>query len=88
MLRPRWACVLAAIGLLGPSSGPLKAGRYLLLVTALLAWYLATALLLETSFRRVILPLGTPEREANIPGRRHTRTVEWRHGEPGVRAGQ
>lgn len=82
------ACVLAAIGLLGPSSGPLKAGGYLLLVSALLAWYLATALLLEDSFRRVVLPLGKREREANIPGQRTRRAVEWRQGEPGVRAGQ
>jgi uncharacterized protein len=57
-------------------------------VSAICGWYTGTALILEESFRRVILPLGHLVGQANIPGRRFTNPLEWRFGEPGVRAGQ
>jgi|GEM_PF-360835 len=82
------ASAIAAIGLLVPSANWLKGGGYVFMVSALVAWYTATALLLEETFRRVILPLGHLHADANIPGRRYTRPVEWQYGEPGVRAGQ
>jgi hypothetical protein len=43
---------------------------------------------LESSWGRVILPLGKPVRAANVPGQRITRPIEFERAEPGVRQGQ
>jgi len=79
---------LAAIGLLKGSSSWYTVSGYFFMGTAVLAWYVASAMLLEDSFRRVVLPLGKPSAAANIPGRRITDVLEHPVGEPGVRAGQ
>jgi succinate-acetate transporter protein/CBS domain-containing protein len=81
------ACIVGAIGFLLPSGGWVIGAGYVFMAAAIIAWYTAVAVMLEGSFRRVILPIGKPLAEANIPGRRHTRPIEWRYGEPGVRAG-
>jgi succinate-acetate transporter protein/CBS domain-containing protein len=81
------ASALAVIGLLKGSSSWLTVSGYFFMATAIVAWYAASAILLEDSFRRVVLPLGQPSREANIPGRRITHILGLRTGEPGVRAG-
>jgi hypothetical protein len=44
--------------------------------------------MLEAAFGRVILPLGKPSRQANVPGRTVTRVLEYEGAEPGVRQGQ
>jgi uncharacterized protein len=88
MLTLMAACIVMAAGLLVPSSGWVKGGGDVLVASALVAWYAATAILLEDSFRHVILPLTRPQAEANIPGRQLTWPLEWRFGQPGVRAGQ
>jgi succinate-acetate transporter protein len=80
--------VIAAVGALVGDASWLKAGGYAFLVAALCAWYLGSALLLEGSWRRVILPLGRTQRGANRPGSIATEPVEYALGEPGVRAGQ
>lgn len=82
------SCIVAAVGFLLSSSGWVIGAGYTLMAAALIAWYASAAQLMEDTFRRVILPLGKPTAEANIPGTRHTRPIEWRYGEPGVRAGQ
>ena len=66
----------------------LKVAGYVLIVSALIAWYEATAMLLADSFRRVVLPLGTYSRTDNIPGSESMSVIEWALGEPGVRHGQ
>jgi succinate-acetate transporter protein len=81
------ASAIAAIGLLVPSSSWFTVAGYFFMGAAVAAWYTASAMLLEDSFRRVVLPLGNPRLEANIPGRMATRRVEYQYGEPGVRAG-
>ncbi len=81
------ASVIAAVGALVGDASWLKAGGYAFLVAALGAWYLGSALLLEGSWRRVILPLGRT-RGANRPGSIATEPVEYALGEPGVRMGQ
>lgn len=66
----------------------IKVGGYLFMVGALCAWYLASALLLEGAWRRVILPLGRTQRGTNRPGSNAIQPIEYQYGEPGVRAGQ
>ncbi|MDB5060047.1 MAG: hypothetical protein JWO59_3519 [Chloroflexi bacterium] len=81
------ASALATIGLLKGSPNWNAVSAYFFMGSALVAWYIGSAVLLEDSFRRVVLPLGKPDKAANIPGRRVTRFLEYRFGEPGVRAG-
>lgn len=67
--------------LLGSEGGKIVAG-YLFIVSAIVAWYTASALMLESSFNRPILGLGVTARRRQepklIPGK----------GEPGVVRGQ
>ena len=79
---------LAAVGYLSDSSTTVTIAGYFLIVSAVLAWYEATAMLLADAFGRVILPLGTYRPEDNVPGRASMRVIEWSPGEPGVRHGQ
>lgn len=71
-----------AIGLISGSDPLTTAAGWLFIISAICAWYTATALMLESSFGRPILPVGkfAPARSANPfnPG----------FGEPGVMHGQ
>jgi uncharacterized protein len=80
--------VLSAIGFWGGSLGATQAGGWLFVVSAAAAWLFATAMMLEQSFGRTIIPLGKFSADANIPGRTPTRPVGREAGMPGVRAGQ
>jgi hypothetical protein len=44
-------------------------------------------MMLEGAWGRV-MPLGKLAREANVPGARITRPIQYEHAEPGVRMGQ
>jgi succinate-acetate transporter protein len=79
---------IAAIATLVGDAPWIKVSGWVFLLGALLAWYLGSALLLEGSWRRVILPLGRTQRGANRPGSIATEPVEYPLGEPGVRMGQ
>ncbi len=68
--------------------GWLLAAGWVLIGSAILATYVAAAMLLEGSYGRVVLPLGKPSKQANVPGRTITRAIEYEHAEPGVRQGQ
>jgi uncharacterized protein len=73
---------LAAIGeLLDSSPGRMIAG-YLFIISAILAWYTASAMMLEGSFHKVVLATGKTQRARTepklVPGQ----------GEPGVIRGQ
>ena len=63
------------------------AGAYFLIASAVLGWYTATALLLESSLRRVVLPMGVV-RGTNVPGRKPSQLIQFTAGEPGVKVGQ
>jgi hypothetical protein len=80
--------VLTAAGYLANSDMTLKVAGYFLIVSAAIAWYEATAMLLADTFRRVVLPLGTYSRIDNVPGGESMRVIEWAVGEPGIRHGQ
>jgi uncharacterized protein len=77
-----------AVGYLTGTGGWLQAGGWVLLVSSWLAAYVATALMMVSTFGRTILPLGEYRREANMPGGRPTRPIEFELGEPGVKQGQ
>jgi hypothetical protein len=61
---------------------------WLFVISAAASLYVAAAMMLENSFRRTILPLGKYSAAANIPGRRITRPLEYRQGQPGLKIGQ
>jgi succinate-acetate transporter protein len=63
-------------------------GGWILVGSAVAAVYTAGAMMLEGAWGRVVLPLGKIEREANVPGARITRPIQYEHAEPGIRMGQ
>lgn len=71
----------AISNLVGSSGGSVLAG-YLFIISAILAWYTASALMLEGAFKRPVLGIGKTKRARMepqlVPGR----------GEPGVIRGQ
>ena len=73
--------VAAISELLGSGGGMIVAG-YCFIVSACIAWYAASALMLENAYKRPVLSLGKPRRAREeplvMPGR----------GEPGVIRGQ
>jgi succinate-acetate transporter protein len=77
-----------AIGYLIGSHAWLVTGGWILFASSICAFYTASAMMWKSSFGRVVLPLGEPKAEANIPGRMYTHPIEYRQGEPGVRQGQ
>jgi succinate-acetate transporter protein len=80
--------ILAAVGYYAPSLGALRAGGVLFVISAAIAWYVATAMMLAASFGRTILPLFTWSRAANVPWREPYSPIERPAGMPGVRVGQ
>ncbi len=83
------ASAVSAIALLAGNGNWTKVGGYVFLLSAVMAYYVASALLFEGSFRRVLLPIGRMRLvAANRLGSTATRPVEYKFGEPGVRMGQ
>lgn len=80
--------VLTAIGFWAGSLGADQAGGWLFVISAAAAWLFATAMMLEESFGRTIIPLGKLNKAANVPGRIATRPIRRPAGMPGVRVGQ
>jgi succinate-acetate transporter protein len=79
---------LLAVGYLTGVEGWLHTGGWVLIVSSVCAWYVASALMLKSTFGRVVLPLGEPRKAANVPGSRVTEPIEYEFGEPGVKQGQ
>jgi succinate-acetate transporter protein/CBS domain-containing protein len=83
------ASAILAISLLQGSGTWVKVGGWCMLVSGIVAWYLASALLFEGTYRRVVLPLGRMRMMGNNrPGSLAIRPIEYQFGEPGVRMGQ
>jgi hypothetical protein len=80
--------VIAAIATLVGDATWIKVAGWVFMLGALFAWYVGSALLLEGSWRRVILPLGRTQHGTNRPGSIAIDPVEYPLGEPGVRMGQ
>ncbi len=79
---------LVGVGYLVGVHGWLTAGGWVLFASSVFAFYTASALMMKSSFGRVVLPLTEPKAEANIPGHEYTHPIEYAHGEPGVKQGQ
>jgi succinate-acetate transporter protein len=80
--------ILLAVHYLVGGTGWQHAGGWVLIASAIFAFYTAAAMMLKSTFGRVVLPLGEPARDANIPGARFTRVIEYERGEPSVKQGQ
>ena len=79
---------LLAIGLSVGSTGWVKVAGWVLVASAIAAWYVATAMMLLTGAGKVVLPLGKPKKEANVPGGQPVKPIELEWAEPGVKKGQ
>lgn len=81
----------AAVTAAGFFSGNLvvtQIGGWLFVISAALAWYAISAMILENAFGRTILPVGATSKARNIPGRGGLHPIEYADGMPGVRVGQ
>jgi uncharacterized protein len=79
---------LLAVGYLTGGATWIRSGGWVLLVSAALAWYTATAMMLESSFGRVILPVGARQKRLEPAAHAAHLPIEFPMGEPGVRHGQ
>ncbi|HZD79352.1 MAG TPA: GPR1/FUN34/YaaH family transporter [Actinomycetota bacterium] len=61
---------------------------WLFVASAVDAWYVATAMMLEGAAGKVILPLFKMRKDTNIPGRKPTRPIQLEWAEPGIKRGQ
>ncbi|GAA4601377.1 hypothetical protein GCM10023195_03430 [Actinoallomurus liliacearum] len=78
----------AAAGFVSGASWPVIVAGWLFVASAAAALYIAGAMMMEGSFGRTMMPLGKYSAAANIPGRRMTRPLEYKYGQPGVKIGQ
>jgi succinate-acetate transporter protein len=74
-------CAVFTVGLLNGSTGVQHVAGWVFVVSAALAWYMATAMMLSAAAGRPVLPLLKKE---SVP----TRPVELEFGEPGIKQGQ
>lgn len=63
-------------------------GGWLFVVSAAIAWYTASAMMLKSATGRTILPTFELNKAANIPGATPTRPLEYPTGMPGAKVGQ
>ncbi|MEU6202360.1 GPR1/FUN34/YaaH family transporter [Micromonospora musae] len=76
-----------AIGQIAGISGWRTVGAYIFIVSAVIAWYTATAMMLEGTYRRVVLPIGKM-RAPDRPGQEPRQVIQFMAGEPGIKVGQ
>jgi succinate-acetate transporter protein len=79
---------LTAAGMWGGMLDITHAGGVLFVISAGIAWYAATAMVLENMIGRIILPIFKPDKAAVIPGRRPSIPMQYEQGMPGVKVGQ
>jgi succinate-acetate transporter protein len=79
---------LAAVGFLDGHAYIQHFAGWVFVISAALAWYTASAMMLKAAAGRTILPLFTLQSDANVPGRQPTRPIQLEWGEPGVKMGQ
>jgi succinate-acetate transporter protein len=81
------ASTLLAIGWTASLTSLVSIGGIVLVASAVLAFYTASAMMLQGTFGRVVLPIGkrhTPDR----PGATPSQPIQYELGEPGVKIGQ
>jgi succinate-acetate transporter protein len=72
---------VAAVASISNSGGLETIAGWLFVVAAAIAWYLASAMMLEGTYKRAVLPLGKYRSVKPHP-------VQYLHGHPGVKVGQ
>jgi uncharacterized protein len=77
-----------ALGLSFGSTGWVKLAGWVLVASAILAYYLATSIMLLAGVGKVILPIGKPKKDANTPGAQPVKPIQLNWAEPGVKKGQ
>lgn len=81
------AALLGVFYLLG-GSGWEKVGGYVTMISALTAFYTATAMMTANAFGRAVLPVGKYQRKTSLHGARAAYPIQFELGEPGVKQGQ
>jgi uncharacterized protein len=79
---------LLGVGLSVAGVGWVKVAGWVLVASAIAAWYVATAIMLLAGAGKVVLPLGKPKREANVPGGQPVKPIQLEWAEPGIKKGQ
>ncbi len=79
---------LFAVGLSVGSVGWVKVAGWVLVASAILAYYTAAAIMMLAGAGKVVLPLGKPKKEANLPGGQPVKPIQLEWAEPGVKKGQ
>jgi uncharacterized protein len=79
---------VAAVAFLSSSTTTEHWAGWIFVISAALAWYTATAMMLKAAAGRVVLPLFKRDMEANKPGGTPTRPIQLDWAEPGVKMGQ
>src|SRR5437660_318501 len=89
VLAPLWvgSALLGVYYIVG-GSGWEKVGGYVTMASAFTAFYAASAMMLASTFGRVVLPTGKYRKDANVPGGTHIYPIQFELGEPGVKQGQ
>ncbi|HEY0416506.1 MAG TPA: GPR1/FUN34/YaaH family transporter [Gaiellaceae bacterium] len=77
-----------AIGLSVGSVSWVKVAGWVLVASAILAYYTATAIMMLSGAGKVILPLGKPKKAANTPGEQPVKPIQLEWAEPGIKKGQ
>jgi hypothetical protein len=79
---------LAAIAFLAGLSGVLTASGYVLVASAVAAWYTAGGMMINGTFRKTVMPLGHLDSHLDEEHRGPTDVIEYPVGMPGAHAGQ
>ena len=79
---------VAAVAFLNGGTTIMHTAGWVFVISAILAWYVATAMMLKGAAGKTVLPLFKTDMEANKPGDMPTRAVELEWGEPGIKKGQ
>ncbi|WP_433296595.1 GPR1/FUN34/YaaH family transporter [Pseudonocardia sp. CA-142604] len=80
-------CTLLAIGLLDAQATVLIIGAYQLITSALLAWYVAGAMVLHATFGRPVLPIGERRRHPHLDTSALL-SIQYAADDSGVKVGQ
>jgi uncharacterized protein len=79
---------VAAVAFLNGGTTIMHTAGWVFVISAILAWYVATGMMLKGAAGKIVLPLFKTDMEANRPGGQPTRAIELEWGEPGVKMGQ
>lgn len=81
---------LLAIGLCAGFGALIPIAAYFLVASAVFAWYTASAMVLEATYKRPVLPVGgLGSRVVHLrPAGEPPRSIQFERGEPGIKVGQ